>query len=339
MVGARARDCVAVVPAWRAGATIGRTLASLAAAGVDRVVVVASGGGETAAHARAFGVCHGNLDVQIVESSRRLSAGAARNRGRLIAGPCEFLLFVDADVRVARDCVDLLLAHATKECLAAVAASILCEGRRPISLARHLLEFKEAEGRTTIPPTWRLPSTCLLVRSEAFDDVGGFLDAWPGEDLCFDQALIDRGYRRRLVPEATAFHLHPVGVAEMLRHQVRLGSTAAQARRASSLPGSFLVERAYLSPLLLPVRMLRILAWSFRCGVGTFATTLALFPLWSAGLTAWTVAFVREAAARGTLHESRVAAGSPETGAGRTDARSPTTPTLGVHEALAMSRR
>jgi GT2 family glycosyltransferase len=289
-----AQDCVAVVPAWRAAATIERTLASLADAGLARAVVVASDEA-TAERAQAFAAGSPSFDVLVERTGGRLTAGAARNRGRWQAGRPSFLLFVDADVAIAPDCVTRLLEAARSEELAAAAAAILCEGRHPVARARHLLEFKEASALRPPPRDWRLPSTCLLVATGAFDAVGGFPDAWPGEDLVFDAALAGLGARRRLVPDARAVHRHPEGLAEFFRHQRRLGATSAWARRKVAGRGSLAVRQPWLAPLLWPARVLRTVAWGIAGGPRAFLEVATLAPLWMAGLLVWTAAFAGEA--------------------------------------------
>lgn len=288
----RRATLVAVVVAWRSESTVGRTLASLVAAGVDDIVVVVSDSAKTSARVRSFCAARKGEGIGLVESKERLSAGAARNLGQAEAPPSEFILFVDADVRVLPSAVSALVATAQTRELAACSAVIRNERRTIVSLVRHWLEFKEASSPRNPPKTWRLPSTCLLVRTTAFEAAGGFVDLWPGEDLVFAQALSDLGLPSALEPKAISYHLHPEGLTPMLRHQWRLGATSATARLTIVMPGTWWAQHGYVSALLLPARSLRLLGWAVRSGVSTFIGVLLLAPLWFLALAAWTLGFV-----------------------------------------------
>ncbi|MFN2377329.1 MAG: glycosyltransferase family 2 protein [Candidatus Binatia bacterium] len=303
-----AMPCAAVIPAHRAERTIGAALESLRvgnAAAVDRVVVVTSSGDPTADVVRRWQLL--DPGVELVTAPQRWTAGAARNAGREAlrhacredaAPPPVRLLFIDADCRLETGGAARLETELVRRGAAAVSARVL-GGTRIVDRVRHILEFKEAASRRPPPLAWLPPSTTMLCRADAFDEVGGFPDLWPGEDLVFSQSLRDSGRIVARSDEVSTFHDHPPGLGAMLRHQFRLGFTAAVARRRRAMPGSGLAHRPWRATLLLPGRALRILAWQAGEGASALAWTLLLSPLLGAGLLAWTTGFVSSAAARG----------------------------------------
>ena len=291
-------SCIAVVPAHRAGATIAATLESLICANGDfvaRVIVVTSAGDRTAEVARR------RAGVEVVEAPSRLSAGAARNLGRSIAGPgADLLLFVDADCELECSGAAALAAELERRGAAAVAARVQRRGGGVVAWLRHALEFKEAEGRLRASPQWLPPSTTMLCRASALDRSGGFPDLWPGEDLVLAHRMRARGDAVVLSETVRTHHRHPDGFGEMLAHQRRLGRTAAVARALTGMHGDAFVRRRYLVPLLLPARLLRGLAWFARSSMRDLLAAVALLPLYVIALGAWTLGFsdgVRDARA------------------------------------------
>ncbi len=297
--------CVAVIPARRAERTIRRTLESLRLGNADfveRVLVVTSSDDPTCRIVRDW--ARGDARVELVLSDAVRTAGAARNDGReavrrsgrhLARDVAPLLLFVDADCRLEAGGAASLAAELVRSGAAAVTPRVVGRGGL-VARARHILEFKEAASLRPAPPSWLPPSTVMLCRTDAFDRVGGFPDLWPGEDLVFTQALRDAGGVVRRTSHVAAVHDHPRGVVAMLRHQSRLGRTAAIARRMRPMPGSALAQNPLLAPLLFPARTIRIALWQFREGPAALAWTLALSPLLLAGLAAWTSAFTSQAA-------------------------------------------
>lgn len=91
-------EVTVVIPAYRAEATIGRALASVAAQSLKphRVIVVVDGSPDgTAACARACENVMGGIDLTVLEQPNS-GAGAARNRG-IQEAATEFVAFLDAD--------------------------------------------------------------------------------------------------------------------------------------------------------------------------------------------------------------------------------------------------
>ncbi|MBI5504794.1 MAG: glycosyltransferase family 2 protein [Deltaproteobacteria bacterium] len=282
-------SCIAVVPAHRAAHTLAATLDSLLEDNgdfVERVIVVTSVADPTAQVARRW------PRVELVAAPSALSAGAARNLGRLRAGQgADRLLFVDADCVLERGGAAALARELERRRVAAVSARVRRRGGGVVAWLRHALEFKEAEGRLPAPAAWLPPSTSMMCRAAAFDRAGGFPDLWPGEDLVFAHRLRSLGEKIVLSDAVETHHLHPGGFIGMLAHQRRLGHTAAVARSLTGMEGVTFVRHRWLVPLLAPARLVRALSWFARSSTRELLVLLALLPLYALGLAAWTIGF------------------------------------------------
>jgi glycosyltransferase involved in cell wall biosynthesis len=286
------KSCVAVIPARRAEATLTATLECLRLGNddfVERVLVVTSADDPTADVVRAWN--RRDPRVELVALAKPSSAGFARNAGRAASGQPGLLLFVDADCRLQAGGAARLAAELDGRGAAAISARVACEGGA-VARVRHLLEFKEASSLREPPAGWLPPSTTMMCRSDAFDRAGGFPDLWPGEDLVFSQRLRDLGVPVLRSREVVTVHTHPRGVCLMLAHQLRLGRTAARARRIVRMKGSSFTRSSWLAAGLFPARALRIAAWQVREGRAAVLATIAVAPLVLAGLAFWTAGFM-----------------------------------------------
>jgi glycosyltransferase involved in cell wall biosynthesis len=284
--------CVAVIPAHGAERTIERTIRALRRdpdVQPERIVVVASPADASAAIAERLG-------AQTIRTPIRLSAGEARNRGRLAAPDAELLLFVDADCALAPASLQALWSAVVDRGLDAAGASVVPEPRTGVAWVRHVLEFKDAEPGCE--PSWpaMAPSATILCRASAFDAIAGFPDMWPGEDLVFCARLLRRGFRVRRIDDAVTVHLHPPGIATMLRHQFVLGRTSALARRREEMDDAAYATSAAAVPLLFVGRALRALRWLARYHPRDIPRFVMLVPLYLAGLAVWCGGFARGAA-------------------------------------------
>ena len=293
-----------IVPAWRAEATLARTLRSLFDSNreaLDRVIVVTEASDGSARVARSFS------GVELVELDRRASAGRARCLGRASAG-CSatpsgsrggaapdaggLLLFLDADCALAPGAAAAMIEALEGGGLDAVGASIQGEGGGAVGWLRHLLEFKDFEPGVPVRTPAFVPSAALLVRARAFDLAGGFPDMWPGEDLVFCSRLLAGGGRLGRTDRAVATHLHPGGLAAYVAHQYRLGTTSARARTmTAAMRGRAFAEHRWLTPLLFFGRAGRAAAWLVRFRPRELPRFAALLPLYLTGLAAWTAGF------------------------------------------------
>jgi glycosyltransferase involved in cell wall biosynthesis len=284
--------CVAVIPAHAAERTIESTIRAVreeADVAPDRIVVVASPADSTAAVSE-------HLAVDTIRTPTRLSAGAARNRGRQAAPEADLLLFLDADCSLAPGALRKLRSSLDEKGLDVAGASVVPEPATGVAWVRHLLEFKDAEPGSEPPWPSMVPSATILCRASAFDAVGGFPDMWPGEDMVFCSRMLRQGFRVRRVDDAVTVHHHPPGVQTMLRHQFALGQTSALARRIEPFDDSVYAWPVAAAPLLFAGRTFRALRWLVRHHRRDIPRFIALSPLYFAGLAAWCSGFARESA-------------------------------------------
>jgi GT2 family glycosyltransferase len=281
--------CAVVIPAHGAAVTIARTLRAIASEArqvpLDTPIVVASPADDTAEIALRLG-------ARVIETPERLSAGLARNVGRRHAGDRELVLFVDADCAPEPGSLGMLQDDLRRRSLDAVGASVLADSDNVTAWVRHALEFKDSEPG--VEPAWPgfVPSATFLCRTSAFDAVGGFPDLWPGEDLVLCSRLLRAGFRVRRVDAAVTLHRHPVGIANLLKHQYELGATSARARRMTKLDGQFFARHGTTAPLLFAGRSMRMLRWLYRHRRSELARGCVASPLYAAGLSAWCAGFV-----------------------------------------------
>jgi GT2 family glycosyltransferase len=228
-----------VIPARDAAATIGATLAALAAQGADEVIVVDDASTDaTAAMANAAAVV-----TQVVRGPGR-GPGAARNRGVEVATG-EAIAFLDAD------CVPQ--------------PGWLCAGLQALQQADLV------QGRTTpapeaqrgpfdrtlwvVAPTGLFETANLFIRRELFERLGGF-EPWLapahgkelGEDVWFGWRATRSGARTTFCPAALVHHaVFERGPGSYLGERLRLRYFPAMARRIPELRDTFFWRRVFLT--------------------------------------------------------------------------------------------
>ena len=206
---------------------------------------------------------------------------AARNVG-LRAATEPFVAFVDSDANVTSDALRRLTTYFTDPLVAAVAPRV-----RPLatSSSSRLARFAAADSPldlgsrpALVQATGRVghvPTTVLVVRRCALEDVGGFDETMRyGEDVDLVWRLAHAGKDVRYQPDVVAHHVEPTSWSEWLRRRARYGTSAgaldvrqpavAVALRPPALPvaalASFVARRDRLAAGFLAVTMAR--QWS-----------------------------------------------------------------------------
>lgn len=148
--------------------------------------------------------------------------GAARNAGRTCA-TTPLIAFIDADVTfVDPQWLDRLLAHFTDPRVGLVAPRVVGDPTASLDLGKEPARIR-AGSRVSY-----VPAAAIVVRSDAFDDIGGFDEALRfGEDVDFVWRLDQAGWRCRYEPGARVHHDPRSSVVARIRQQVGYGSSAA----------------------------------------------------------------------------------------------------------------
>jgi GT2 family glycosyltransferase len=164
--------------------------------------------------------------VRIVRADGERSSYHARNAAAARASN-EWILFVDADCDPAPALIDAYFSVAAGDRVGALAGPILhAPGQRSLAAryarARNFVVIPEDPGAIPTAPTGN-----MLVRREAFDVVGGFVEGIrSGGDVDFCRRLQEAGWTLELRPAATVSHPHRETIREYLRIVARYAAGA-----------------------------------------------------------------------------------------------------------------
>jgi mycofactocin system glycosyltransferase len=206
-----------------------------ALAGVAEVVVVDDASSDPEALRSA--VRRGRFPKgRVVRFEEGRGPAAARNLGAALA-QTEIVAFVDADCLPEPGWMEPLLNHFDDAKLGAAAPRVRAErhGRaRPSRLTEAIVQFELARGPLesgaapqSVGPGHRLPlvpSTALVMRKEAFLEVGGFDERFTtGEDTDLEWRLVKAGWAIRYEPAAVVRHPARPNLREILRQRYVYG--------------------------------------------------------------------------------------------------------------------
>ncbi|WP_327674719.1 MULTISPECIES: mycofactocin biosynthesis glycosyltransferase MftF [unclassified Streptomyces] len=238
-----------VIPVRDRPDQLDRALASIRATTTDAPVIVV----DDASHAPApVAAVAGRHHARVLPLADNLGPAGARNAGlREVTTP--YVVFIDSDIVLAQDTVDVLLRHfADPAVVLAVPRIAALPGpdaerwlgryestRSSLDLGRH-----PASVRTGTPVSW-VPSACMLARTDALTKADGF-DAGMrvGEDVDLCWRLTADGGRIRYEPAVQAAHEHRVELADWFHRKAVYGTGAHPLARRH--PGN--IAPAILAP-------------------------------------------------------------------------------------------
>lgn len=199
------RRCSVIIPVHDGGAVFQRCLASVTAAlgPADELIVVADGesdGAWRAAH---------DFPCRVLRVPRHCGPAGARNHGAAEAKG-EFIVFIDADVTVAPDCLDRMVQRfADEPGLVALIGSYDDAPGDPgfVSQYRNLLHhYVHQRGATEASTFW---GACGAIRRDIFLAAGGFDENYARssiEDIELGYRLRAASHRLRLAREIQVKH-------------------------------------------------------------------------------------------------------------------------------------
>jgi GT2 family glycosyltransferase len=284
-------DISVVIPAYLGAATIADCLESVIDATAGRrseIIVVESSGDATAAIVRER-----FPHVNLLCSDRRLTAGAARNRGAAAARG-RLVFFTDQDCVVPRDWIARLERHLADPSVAAAGGSVGIRNLSNLSgCAVYFLEFlRHFPSRGTGQRDNNFLIGCnSAYRAEVLAAVR-FPDQTLGEDVIFSHDLQRAGFSTVYDPAVEVLHHNRRGWREFFNYNRKMGRSAAMyhgvLRRWWVAPFFTAPVLAYLAPaVVLPSIALDLLRsrWSY------FGLFLFLSPMCLLGNLVWAHAF------------------------------------------------
>lgn len=202
-----------IIPALNAGAVLADCLRSVAASDYPRleVIVVSDASADnTVEVARRH-------NVRVLSNTRRSGAAHTRNAGASVAGG-EIFFFVDADVVLNPDAISLGAGCLASGEADAVFGSYIEETR----VAQFTARFKNYQHHFTHQAAPDDPvsfwSGCGAVTRGAFTRLAGFdVSLQYCEDIEFGHALVEAGFRVRLLKHMRAEHLKRYAIPRLLR--------------------------------------------------------------------------------------------------------------------------
>lgn len=287
-------DASVIVPAYRAGTTLGACVEHLLCqrfAGSYEVIVAVSADDDD-----QLPRLPSDPRLKVLSHVPRLSAAAARNRGAAAAGG-RMLAFTDADV-MAPDGWLATLTAAAEDAPGCAVAGAVTNGTpaSAVGTTEYLVQFLDLSPGRPASTAWHGATCNLLLPQELWESHGPFPeDMDGGEDTLLTVRLRGEG-RFRFAPDAAVAHMNRTRLATVLRHQYEFGIFSARLARRSPLRMRFLTRFSPLAPVAAAGRVVslyaRVAAWT----PSRLPRALRLLPLVAVCFGAWGWGLVLEGA-------------------------------------------
>jgi len=271
-----------IIPAFRSGATIEASLASIEQQSFrdfETIVVESSGDEATAAMiTRQFPT------VRLIRVHSRLLPQAARNLG-VEEARGELLVFTDPDIYLDRQWLAALVAAWEEG--EVVVGSFVCFGDRTRDFGFHLTKFSKwmpAGPRRVVDMA---PSGNMLVSRADFERAGRFRGELFVGDVELSRVLWQLGLRLRFEPAAIGAHHHLCSLREFCAERFQRGRWYGELRSSwySQSPWRLaLLAAATILPWRLASNVVRVGAHAARAG--SFGRFVLALPIVVAGYAA-----------------------------------------------------
>ncbi|MFD7293624.1 mycofactocin biosynthesis glycosyltransferase MftF [Streptomyces sp. NPDC059897] len=220
-----------VIPVRDRADQLDRALAGIRATTADAPVIVVDDASREPAPVAAVAARH---HARVVALPANLGPAGARNAGlREVTTP--YVVFVDSDIVLAPDTVDVLLRHFADPAVVIAVPRITALpgpdaerwlGRYESVRSSLDLGGQPAAVRTGTPVSW-VPSACMLARTDGLLKADGFDAAMRvGEDVDLCWRLTADGGRVRYEPAVYAAHEHRVELVDWFRRKAVYGTGA-----------------------------------------------------------------------------------------------------------------
>jgi GT2 family glycosyltransferase len=195
-------------------------------------------------------------DVRLFHFNQRKLPGEARNFAA--ARACgNILIFLDADCFVEPDWIEQVVEAHDGDYSAVGGALYNGNPQCRTGVAHYLFEFSPWLPGSPHREQDEIPGGCLSIKRGAFDRYGPFPEDSYSEDTVLSWRMRAAGAPLLFAPSIRVFHLHTMGVSELLRVKAYHGRCFAW-QRSRRLPRWKRLAFAVLAPGLPPILFCRV---------------------------------------------------------------------------------